>query len=57
LSRTAEAKSWREQVVLIKGPHLFALHELAEQDNQKSVTQKQLRSIVYNVDLVDAAFA
>lgn len=57
LGRKAEALAWRDELLRSSGPHLYALHELAEGDAFKAVPASQLRKIVYNVDLVDAALA
>ena len=57
LERHEEAQAWRDTLLQTKGPHLFALHELAEADARKPVPARALRTVVYNVDLIDAALA
>jgi hypothetical protein len=57
LGRKEEALAWRTELLRSSGRHLYALHELAEGDAVKPVPGSQLRKIVYNVDLVDAALA
>jgi len=57
MGRHSDAVAWRSELLGSTGPHLYALHELAEQDAKRSVSTSQLRKIVYNVDLVDGALS